>query len=262
MTTKPAGTSAASIAAAARRAAAATGNKTAASSASKSSGNSSLAKAQAAASVVATKKATTTVATIVKDPKLFPTAPGGAMAGKTIGAAGNAMNQRVLDAYRASGGTTTSTYRDKYDDAGLSALQSAQQAQERGAAAIFQRVADKAGSTLAASYSGSTGKLLAGSGAATLAQQRAANAPRAPPVAAPAKAVAYDPGNLSGIMRAAEAAKASQPQIRVQAPPSARPVPVQVAQPSYAGVVTGLLGSLAKQLAPGVQARISAKGGR
>jgi hypothetical protein len=65
------------------------------------------------------------------------------MQGKTVSAPGNAMNQITLDAWRASGGTTTSTYRDKYtnlSNPGESAAQEARRVQEYGAAKIYERV--------------------------------------------------------------------------------------------------------------------------
>jgi len=83
-----------------------------------------------------------------KDPKSFPTAEGGALDGQIIAAAGNAMNQITLDAYRASGGTTTSTYTDKYtlaSNKGETALQEAARTQAAGTIAIFNKVAAAAG---------------------------------------------------------------------------------------------------------------------
>jgi hypothetical protein len=83
-------------------------------------------------------------AVIPKDPTIYPTAPGGAMEGKVIAAAGNAQNQVVLDAYAASGGTTTSTYRDEYTNEanpGETALQEAARLQAAGSISIFNKVA-------------------------------------------------------------------------------------------------------------------------
>jgi hypothetical protein len=81
----------------------------------------------------------------------FATAPGNAMAGKTISAPGNAMNARVVAANKASGGTTTSTYRDKYTAAeggpGASALGAAAMTQAAGFAKIFDKVANVAAAT-------------------------------------------------------------------------------------------------------------------
>jgi len=74
----------------------------------------------------------------------FATAPGNAMAGKTLSAPGNAANKVVIAANKASGGTTTSTYRDKYTAAeggpGASASEAAAMTQAAGFAKIFDKV--------------------------------------------------------------------------------------------------------------------------
>ena len=77
----------------------------------------------------------------------FATAPGKPMAGKVLSAPGNAANKVILAANKASGGTTTSTYRDKYTDKeggpGASALTAAAMTQAAGFAKIFDKVANK-----------------------------------------------------------------------------------------------------------------------
>jgi hypothetical protein len=74
----------------------------------------------------------------------FATAPGGPKAGQKISAPGNVANAKVIAANKASGGTTTSTYRDKYTDKeggpGASALQAAAVSQAQGFAKIFDKV--------------------------------------------------------------------------------------------------------------------------
>lgn len=95
-----------------------------------------------------------------KNPAVFPTAQGGALEGKTVAAPGNAMNKITLDAWRASGGTTTNTYVDKYtnmDNRGETALQEAARTQAGGTIAIFDKVAAAAGKP-AMQISGISGK--------------------------------------------------------------------------------------------------------
>ena len=80
----------------------------------------------------------------VVGPKVVPLANNYPAGGTPIG--NSAANKPVLDAWRASGGTTTSTYVDKYTNPtnpGETALQEAQRLQQQGAAAIFQRVQEK-----------------------------------------------------------------------------------------------------------------------
>ena len=95
----------------------------------------------------ATPPASAVIAT-AKNPALFPTAVGGAMQGKVISAPGNASNQIVLAAWRASGGTTTNTYVDKFtnmDARGETALQEAARLQAAGTIKIFDKTAAAAG---------------------------------------------------------------------------------------------------------------------
>lgn len=98
--------------------------------------------------VTAAKPAAAPVVATTKNPAVFPTAVGGAMQGKVLAAPGNAQNKVVLDAWKASGGTTTSTYVDKYTNLaarGETALQEAARTQAAGTIAIFDKVAAAAG---------------------------------------------------------------------------------------------------------------------
>ena len=98
--------------------------------------------------VTAAKPAAAPVIASPKNPAVFPTAVGGAMEGKVLAAPGNAQNKVVLDAWKASGGTTTNTYVDKYTNLaakGETALQEAARTQAAGTIAIFDKVAAAAG---------------------------------------------------------------------------------------------------------------------
>jgi len=241
---------------------------------------------------------TKVVAQTQKNPTLFPTAAGGALAGKVASAPGNAMNKVVLDAWRASGGTTTNKYVDKYSNPtnpGESALQEAKRLQEQGAAKIFDRVQQAASREAVAAgrpaikrtvytrtlddegtkQDVSTGEIIPPekkiiASPIDQAEPETKYSPaaitrpyQAPPMTLNTNSLTNNLPPAKGTLQGAVLINARSPAAYLSANLNAikASIPLMNAMPGMGGIADMFKG-LIQQLAPGVTARISAKGAR